>query len=315
MTSRVVQKYFFECSNSLHNEIIGLNNFVLPICTALWNFRKTVADEVAENSSVSAESLAKKYNKAPGARGTTNLLTAFRDTSWDEQLQGVAELYLIGIISVYEYWCDEITEKLDNPDLAIKLQFPTNATATSGVGYAINQITQNQSATICGAIYPSLTRSKKYSLSHLENLLKCFRYFKELRNALLHKGKVCDGKLWGAQSAFSPFANSANLGMKFTPQHSIFGIGDPVKANLHGVLGFTEVILRMVTTIDAELSRSEAAERHLVHRLKEAPNLPLTSTSKVQNIFNNMGIQGVSITPDLNTLLKVNGIVRKGSNV
>lgn len=280
------------------------------MCTALWNFRKIIAAEVADDSSLSAKSLSQKYNNAPGARGTADLLTAFRDTRWDEQLQSVAELYLIGIISIYEYWCDEITEALGDKSLAIKLQFPSNANTTNGVMYAINHLTQARSAAICGAIYPSLSNSKKYSLAHLENLLKCFRYFKELRNSLLHKGKVCDGKLFGAQSDFSPIANNANLGMEFTPKHYQFRIGDPVKADLHGVLGFTEVILRIVTTIDAELSKSEAAEKHLVQRLKEAPNLPLTPASKVRNIFNNMGIQRVTTTTELNTLLKENAIVR-----
>lgn len=308
MSSRFVQKYFFECSNNLHNEIVGLNDFALPMCTALWNFRQTVAGEITKSQNIKAEELSKKYNTAPGARGTPNLLTAFRDMTWSDHLHNISELYLIGIISIYEYWCEEITDILGRSDLAIKLQFPTNPTATNGVRHAINELTKSQSTAICSTIYPSIINSKKYSLASLDNLLLCFRYFKELRNSLLHRGKLCDGKLWGAQSAFAPVANNTSLGMDFTPRHSIVKIGDPVQLDLHGVLGFTEVILRIVTTLDSELSRSKSAETHLLQRLKAAPNLPLTPPMKVKNILNNMGIQNINITPEFYRLLKDNSI-------
>jgi hypothetical protein len=177
-----VNRYYFEQSNGLHDEIISLHDFILPAGTALWNFRQTISSEIAASPDIGAAELAKRYNKAPGSRGTTNLLVAFRDISWEDQRERLAEIALVNIVALYEIWCDAICEQLGDKDLSVKLQFPTDATRSSGVGFALDQLLANQNSSITGSIYPALIRSKKYSLLSLDNLLKCFRYFKELRN-------------------------------------------------------------------------------------------------------------------------------------
>lgn len=132
---------------------------------------------------------------------------------------------------------------------------------------------------------------------------------KELRNCFMHRGRRCDGKLYGAQSEFLPVASAGALGMAFTPDHSTFQIGDPVSLILHGVLGFTDVILRVVTTIDAELSRSVQAEAEIVRRIKAAKETPIKRADTLRSIFQTFGIQGVVITPDLASLFKASAVL------
>ncbi len=304
-----VQRYFFRKTNDLHNEIISLHDFVLPMATALWNFRQVIDSEIAKETPPTAAQLAKKYNTAPRTRGSTNLIFPFHTISWDEQRQRIAELALVNIIALYEVWCEEICGYLGDGELAIRLQFPTNASKTKGVRSAIDELTVTESAPIKGSIYPALILSKKYSLSSLDNLLRCFRYFKELRNSFMHRGRRCDGKLYGAQSEFIPVSDKISLGMKFVPEHKFHQIGDDVELSLHGVLGFTDVILRIVTTVDAELSRSVVAESEIVERLRSAKRTPIKRPESVRSIFNTFGIQGISISPDLITLLRSENVL------
>lgn len=305
-----VQRYYFEESNNLQNEIIGLHEFVLPMSTAMWQFRSIIGTELQSVSPLNASQLATKYNTAPNTRGSTDLIRPFSTITWEEQRQRIAELALVNIIAIFEVWCDEICGKLGHPDLAIRIQFPTNASKTKGVGSAIDQITTVESVAIKGAIYPSLTRTKKYSMPTLDNLLRCFRYFKELRNSFMHRGRKCDGKLYGAQSEFLPVANEASLGMDFVPEHSSYQIGDSIDLSLHGVLGFTDVILRIVTTVDAELSRSESAQAEILRRIKIEKKTPIKRVESLRSVFNTFGIQGVNITPDLISLLRSNAVLR-----
>ena len=45
--------------------------------------------------------------------------------------------------------------------------------------------------------------------------------------------------------------------------HHAAVLDQPILLNLRGVVGFSDIVLRMIVTLDAELSRSVRAERHL----------------------------------------------------
>ncbi|MGF7211962.1 hypothetical protein GGE65_006584 [Skermanella aerolata] len=304
-----MNKYFFQETNDFHDEIISLHDFVLPAATALWNFRQTIGDEIKNNSKVTATELAAKYNTAPTTRVSTNLITPFRDHTWDQQRERLAEVALVNVIALFEIWCDELAELFGRKELAIKLQFPTGPHNTDGVGFALSELAAVKSPAIANSIYSSLSRTKKYSLSKLDNLLKCFRYFKELRNCYMHRGRKCDNRLFGWQSQFVVVANEASLGMDFIPEHKIYKIGDDVSLSLHGVLGFTEVLLRIATTVDAELSATPVGEKVLVERISKTASTPLMR-ERLPNLFTTMGWQGVPLTTELLTVLKAAAIIR-----
>jgi len=236
-------------------------------------------------------------------------VTPFHAISWEEQRQRIAEIALVNVIAIYEVWCEEMCNKLGHDDLAVRLQFPTNAARTRGVGSAIDQLTSSGSAALKSSIYPALTLSKKYSIGSLDNLLKCFRYFKEMRNTFMHRGRRCDGKLYGAQSEFVPVANAAALGMTFVPEHSVYQIGEPISLSLHGVLGFTGVILRVVTTVDAELARSSLADTEIVRRIKTIKKTTIKMPNSIRSVLNTFGIQGVHMSGDFINLLRSNSVL------
>ena len=125
----------------------------------------------------------------------------------------------------------------------------------------------------------------------------------------MHRGRLCDGKLYGAQSEFLPVASTAGLGMDFIPKHKIYAIGDPVEVDFQASLGFTDVILRIVTTVDAELSRSDFSENQLIERISQAKKTPIKNSNSLKGIFNTFGIQGVNLTSDLLTMLRSKNIL------
>lgn len=303
-----MNKYFFDQTNVLHDEIVSLHEFILPTSTALWNFRKIIADELNQRPGMTVSELSHKYNTAPGTRGTTNLKIPFITHTWERQRERLAEVALIGVIALYEIWCEQLCNFFARDELAIKLQFPSNATQTNGVHFAITEMAINASSIITTSIYPCLVSSPKYDLQNIDNLLKCFRYFKELRNCLLHRGRKCDGKLYGAQSEFIPVATKQGLGMKFVPRHSVFTLEGGVDIELHGVLGFTEVILRIITTVDAQLSKTSQGEVALLQRIRASNTTPLLRR-KLPRLFDSLGWKGVTVTPSLVQYLDANGIL------
>jgi hypothetical protein len=306
-----MKKYFFEQTNAMHDEIVALHDFVLPTSTALYHFRSVIVDELARRPPPSVADLAQKYNVAPGTRGSTNLRTPFEAHSWEMQRERLAEVALIGVIALYEMWCEQICEMFGRPELAVKLQFPTNASATKGIRFALAELSTAQSQLLSHVVYPSLVLAKKYALPTLDNLLRCFRYFKELRNSLMHRGRRCDGKLFGAQSDFTPIANRAGLGMAFVPAYTPYQIGDQVSLELHGVLGFTDVILQIITTIDAELTKTSIAEGCLIARMKAENSTPLPER-KLPRALDTMGLKGVKCTTEFVRFMRSNNVIVRG---
>jgi hypothetical protein len=306
-----INRYAFEATNNLHRSIVSMHDFILPASTALWQFRKVIIDEYRDFSRPKMiDYLYTKYNTAPGTRASTNLITPFVKHTWEMQRDRLAEITLINIIAIYEFWCDEICSVFGRPQLANRLQFPSNAAGTNGILSVLTEMkTNNISPMMRKSVYPGLIATGKYSLATLNNLLKCFRYFKELRNCLMHRGRICDQRLCYAQRRFVSVADKGSLGMGFVPDYHLATIGHPVEVQLHGSLGFTDVILRIVTTIDAELSETVIGEESIIRRMADYATLPIEAR-KINMLLRTMGLRDVKIDDKLIRLLWERGVLR-----
>ena len=145
------------------------------------------------------------------------------------------------------------------------LQFPT--TAVGGVRPTIHRaLAKGSSAPMQGSFSQPLSKQYRYTDSHLDDLLFCFRYFKEARNSLAHGGGMASQRLVDAASDYS--ARTGQLGMTHAPACLPLALGDRVQLTLRQVSGLGEAILRMMTTIDAHLAVSVYAERALLEAWK-----------------------------------------------
>ena len=94
----------------------------------------------------------------------------------------------------------------------------------------------------------------------ITNMMLAYRYFKEIRNCEMHQGGVADDKAQRAYEAFLPLSDKKSLGMRGNLIFEPVIIGMPVKLHLRGVIGFCDILLRIIATVDAELCRSSFAE-------------------------------------------------------
>jgi hypothetical protein len=59
------------------------------------------------------------------------------------------------------------------------------------------------------------------------------------------------------------------LNVREVPYHIPIIVGSPVKISLRGVVGFGDIIIRIVTTLDAEIACCIQAEQEIINRLAE----------------------------------------------
>lgn len=198
--------------------------------------------------------------------GSANLQRACIEMTWEDQQAEFAKFVLFNLFAIYEGWLALTLAKIGFASLEKSLQFPTAIArdgSVRGISSAFALLNRNASITMKDAFYSDLSTHPKNSLPQIENLLKTYRCFKELRNAVMHGGGIAGQKCIDAYNEFAPLT-PADLGITEVPKVIAPSLGAPVKLVLRGVVGFSEIILRLVATLDAELACTQGAEREFL---------------------------------------------------
>lgn len=255
---------FFPASRQAADQITSLFEFVWPTAAALWNLRWQVQGFVAEVPNATVDQLKQRF--LFGSKiDNVDLKRTVRDYSWEDQTAIFASFVLTNAFAIYEQWADEILQSLgEGTQAGKKLQFPTKVATTMA------SLLATTSPTLDLAYHPVFAAGKKYALAELPNLMLCYRYFKELRNAQVHAGGTADQKAVDAYAAFLPVSGKAQLGRKGELQFDPVVLCKTVTISLRGVVGFTDVLIRIIATIDAELCRAAKAEPLFEQALRQA---------------------------------------------
>jgi hypothetical protein len=273
--------HFFPATRAAAVQITELFDFVWPTAAALWNLRWQVAGFLNEVPTATPKQLNDRFVFGSHIHGA-NLRRASVEISWENQQSRLASIILANAFSVYEHWADEILLSVGmGADRGRLLQFDEGPSGKPGLRSTIGNLCASESAMLKTAYYPIFCKSSKYSWPIISNLLLCYRYFKELRNSQIHNGGKASDKAAEAAREFAPVSTKAALGMKGELIHHPIVKGSDIVLSLRGVVGFCDILLRMMITVDAELSRSLSAEAVLETAIK-ATKLDTTFSSNPQ---------------------------------
>jgi hypothetical protein len=271
--------YFFPPTRVAVAQISELFDFVWPTAAALWNLRWQVSgflQEVPESSPVQLNDRFVFGSKIHG----TNLKKACVETTWEAQKHQMSGILLTNAFAVYEHWADEILACVGKPGGKGRLlQFDDVRGGKLGLAGTVKSICATESRTLKAAYYPVFCGSPKYSWPLMKNLIACYRFYKELRNSQIHNGGVASKLAADAYAAFAPVSDKASLGMRGDLIHDPISEGDKIALHLRGVVGFCDILFRMMVTVDAELCRSKSAEDVLERKFRSARK-PSTLSSR-----------------------------------
>jgi hypothetical protein len=267
-----MEKLFFDISKQIFMQVTNMYDFIWPTSVALWNLRWQVKGYIETNPNTTHEELESRFVSGSKIHGV-NVQRAFIEHSWEEQQEQFAKFLLINTCALYEAWVKGIllTLKVTVVDFEKQLQFPTEIILSGkkkGVWNVVETINNSESEMLVNAFYKNLLSHKKNSKSKLDNLLICYRYFKEVRNCIIHHNSIADEKAESAYNRFSLITKSIELGTKEIPNYFPSEKDKPIKLSIRGVVGLSDIVLRIIATIDAELSRSANAENEFINRWK-----------------------------------------------
>ena len=275
-----MRKYFMEETVYALEQISKLYYFIWPSIVGLKNYKNKVDEYVKNNPEVSENVLNKLFAEDFEYNGI-DFHKAIINKKWEKHLEDFATVLLTNAFAIYEGWLSEICEVIEFDGYTnsygkfIKyekaLQFPSNG--NNGIGRALNELNNARCNAMIDSFYANTINNKKYSLSKIDNLLICYRFLKNFGIHLFIMEVFVIKKLFDSYNFYQRIANISLLGVKEVPKVNPVILNKPITLDIRGVVGLTDVIIRMIITIDAEISKSEFGLRYFIREVDRGVKL------------------------------------------
>ncbi|MBI3207073.1 MAG: hypothetical protein HYZ29_36380 [Myxococcales bacterium] len=311
---------YFNASRNALDAITRLYDFVWPTAAALWNLRWQVAGyNDIRGGTTTVEELKARFIEGSGIHGA-NLHRACIEHTWDQQRSDLAFVVLVNLFAVYESWTVELMGEIGaawpkGVDAKKVLQFPSSTDKQGtlrGIGAELQHLTSSRSGGTA-ELHAVLVTQKGVHPKHLDDMLVVYRYFKECRNSLMHLGGRATSTAVTAAAAMAALPTS----VPFTiPKHAALVLHAPVILDLYGTVGFSDVLRRLVLTIDAELTVAVPAEKILLNRWRQEIGVVQLSRdakkrhSALVRHMRKLGLPTLASTTKLGQALQTAGLVK-----
>lgn len=266
-------KLYYEPSKLLEAQITEVFDDTWPTVTALKHLRWQVQGYHHEYNLATNAYLTRKFVEPEDNTNRPNLYRTCIEQKWEDQEFIIAKNLLINIFACYEAWIENILDihgcnTLSNQK---KLQ------SIQDWNPFLTQLIQNPNAVIVSNFYNEYaTKNKNYSFAYIDKYMKILRYFKECRNCIVHRGGQTTQRVIDAYNQISIFT-PIDLGIKEVPQVYDNTIDESIKISLRGVVGFSQIIIKLVSTFDIELIKSDCSQSYFLSKIKEQYTRPLTT--------------------------------------
>lgn len=261
-------RLFFISSKLFIAQITDIFDRLWPTLTALKMLRWQVRGYYEELGIGNNGALTKRFVDSIDKTWRPNLYRTCIKQTWVDTEYSVACDLLVNLFARYEGWCENILRELGyTQDRQIKtdskkLQFPGKFSTF------LNSLKNGADPAIASSFYNLYAiTNKRYNLVHLDNYLEYYRFFKECRNSIAHKGETTSLDIINAHRAISGIT-SADLDVEELPETPCNVINQPLQLSLRGVVGFSQILLNIVSTMDIELIQAAHAKEYLTSRLK-----------------------------------------------
>jgi hypothetical protein len=304
---------FFATSRTFHHELTSLYDFVNPTAVAIWNLRWQVQGYLGVHPEAEKAEIDGRFVSGSGIRAA-NLRKRYMDSDWDQQASELASFALYGAISLYEGWLASFSDLSQRQKK--QLQHPTDpASASRGATALLRQLQTKQSDIVEAVYAPSLRADRRYAPARLDDLLKIYRCFKEIRNAFAHAGGVAGRRAEEAYFTASPV--TAGLGMRgASVQLPHVTTGAKIEFGLNHFKAIAAVLYRILITIDAELAITSFGTKHLLDTwrlahpsLVQLPADPIRRSGKLEFLNNRAGLPPPTQLDDLYSFLRSERLV------
>lgn len=306
------RRCFFFQSRLFEAQMTELFDDLWPMVTAIKNLRWQVNGYYHEMNVKQNSKLAARFVDNEDKTNRPNLYRACIEQSWIQQEYNISRNLLTNIFALYEGWIETILAQLCYSNHAKNFQFPNAARAT------LRLMQQNPTVSLVDAMYDVyVSQNSGSKLLHLENYLKVYRYFKECRNCIIHSGGKTNLKLVNAYNDVISLTTN-DLDVAEIPRiEPMTSENELVRLSLRGVVGFSQIVIKIVEVLDMEFIKTDKAVDCFVSQIKEYtpyPVYPSSDAVKAKKMIEGIMRRSAFLLPRYSDtfylLLKDKGILR-----
>jgi hypothetical protein len=322
-----MRRRMFSATINFFDEYSRVNDFAQICAASVWTMRWQVKGFFAEAGFYDTPSIRPKESElrsrflAGSGLNGANFRTLVDGQTWADQSSILAEMVLLAFISIFEGWSDalgdevgitrEQREALQWPSYSVYPRRNNFGAPRPGIDAAISAGRLNISAIMSTCFYPVYKNDRKYSLGQLDELMICYRYWKEVRNALAHSGGRATSRLMSEDGRLTPLSPSS-MGVNRIPRINGLVLDEQVSVELYDVLGLGDVLHRIAVTVDAELSETDKAELIMLARLaflrrganyRDPPLSPVRRQLRIRDWMIRAGMASPNDLPALDAFL------------
>lgn len=310
--------FSFPETNIATSEITRLFDFVWPTAIALWNLRWQVDGFLNAVPNATYEDVASRFVVGSDIHGA-DIRAMHTNTTWIDQKARFSEFILTNAFAIYESWARSMIASSNISTMSDRNLYQEGDGVSSGLSVFISQINASPSSVMTASFKPQFLKHKKVFIPQQGNMLKCYKYFKELRNCHIHNGGKADQRLLDSYNNFHLVSSPSAMHTKERIEYYPVTLGEKTELSLRGVVGFCDIILRLMITIDAQISGSKAAEVSILSQVKKC-NSPVRLTlnsdknraiGQINKLCRNANLPKPLMTEMVSKLFIDNGLVSR----
>ena len=191
-------------------ELARLNHFIWPAAGALWNLRWQVQGYLQSRPDASPTELGSRFLLGSGLQERVDFKRSCLLDSWRDQQNLLAEMALLALFSLYEGWLEEAQRQLSRdrdaslewPSRAVGLRVNKNGVPQDGIGEGLAAMGAGESSMMTAAFAEQVAKSQHFKPESLDDLMIAYRYWKEVRNSIVHRGRKVTDPLLSAQASY-----------------------------------------------------------------------------------------------------------------
>ena len=258
---------FFKATEDALNNITKQFKLVHPLRTSMLYTRSAMRQISAEMPNADDNYFKGIIDPENNVHGT-GYREAFLQTAWEAQEEQLAWLLLNNLFAIHEGWAESIFfERFEGKgytkDTFIKSLEKTGLSAKFTSYYVTNS---KRSQLLTNAFFDVYKNTSRLDFSKIDNYMLMYRYFKEARNCFMHGNCIASQRVIDAYNAYSPIATMTDLDVEEVPLVISPILGQKVRLNIRGVIGFSDFVQRILIISDINLLQTIAAEAEFIDR-------------------------------------------------
>lgn len=311
---------FYEFTTQFSERVGNVGSFIWASYAGLWHFREKAIEFGKMSSAPEWQKISDNLSSpVPNARGID--LEPLVTSPWASIESSFCDMILTQGASAYEEWCVEMakmTATLGKKVKAETFQFPSGATSGKWTNWSALEKpgVLPISNFINIQIRPGLMSTFASDVNQLNAVLKWYRHFKEIRNAVAHHGGLARK---ANEEAYDEAIKVSlkSIGVRRDYSGPRPEAGKVVAISVADATLFLSVVQRLAVAFDAKFCHTPAAEIYLISRVKSAltgvrPPGAATHEKKLKWI-NGFLRRGVCIYPasldEMEKWLRTNGLI------